>query len=212
MYKLESRLLILLMLHINSCSLPAQSSLPYVEAIGKNGGVLSVISVICGRTSVLVHETKKLSNIRLCIIITLWIIHITRMASGCFYNANLASSVDSYLTPTIDQRLNLRCFFGNIMSEDLASYRWMFSLPIIKFATIQHSTQAAQFRTIQRFMCWLSKHYIQTFKETGKQQRVILCTEYTVLTFALLQSFRRPELCYSFKFNKSLYLILWFGL
>ena len=116
------------MLHINSCSLPAQSSLPYVEAIGKNGGVLSVISVICGRTSVLVHETKKLSNIRLCIIITLWIIHITRMASGCFYNANLASSVDSYLTPTIDQRLNLRCFFGNIMSEDLASYRWMFSL------------------------------------------------------------------------------------
>ena len=72
-----------------------------------------------------------------------------------FLQRELASSVDSYFTPTIDQRLNLRCFFGNTMSEDLASYRRMFSLPIIMFATIQHSDQAAQFRTIQKFMCWL---------------------------------------------------------
>ena len=71
MKKLDTRLLLRYVVPVDPYSFPAQSSLPYVEAIGKNGGVLSVISVICGRTSVLVHETKKLSNIRLCIIITL---------------------------------------------------------------------------------------------------------------------------------------------
>ena len=184
MYKLESRLLILLMLHINSCSLPAQSSLPYVEAIGKNGGVLSVISVICGRTSVLVHETKKLSNIRLCIIITLWIIHITRMASGCFYNANLASSVDSYFIPTIDQRLILRCFFGNTMSDDLASYRRMFSLPIIMFgdSTIFNSS-CSVWANSEIPVLVVKTQYTDLRRDW---QRVILCMKYTVLTFALL--------------------------
>ena len=172
------------MLHINSCSLPAQSSLPYVEAIGKNGGVLSVISVICGRTSVLVHETKKLSNIRLCIIITLWIIHITRMASGCFYNANLASSIDSYFTPTIDQCLNIRCLSGNIMSEDLASYRRMFSLPIIMFGDSTTFNSSCSVRANSEIPVLVVKTQYTDLRRDW--QRVILCMEYTVLTFASL--------------------------
>ena len=115
-------------------------------------------------------------------------------------NAALASSVDSYFTPTIDQRLNLRCSSGDIMSEYLASYRRMFSLTIIMFATIQHSTQAAQFWTIQKFMCLLSKHYIQTFKETDKEW-------FYVWNIPCWHSLRYRALE-----DQNYVMILWFGL